>query len=58
MQKLRNSIGSKFQASFLQLWKTWMMMGTSVGLGENIGENIKNSVKVRLGHYNLKQHKP
>jgi predicted metallo-beta-lactamase superfamily hydrolase len=25
---------------------------------ENIRENIKISAKVRIGHYNLKQHKP
>jgi hypothetical protein len=53
MQKLRNSIRSKSQ-TILQLWKTWMIMWTSIGLGKNIKENIKISANMRLVHYELK----
>jgi hypothetical protein len=42
----------------LQLWKTWMIMWTSISL-EKISDRvcIKISAKEHLGHYKLKQHK-
>jgi hypothetical protein len=56
MQKLRNSFRSKSKTSFaglehlddnVYISKVW----------DNITENIKISAKVRLGHYDIKQHK-
>jgi hypothetical protein len=38
--EVRNSIKSKSQRS-LQLWKTWMIMWTSVGLGEILERKSK-----------------
>jgi hypothetical protein len=41
----------------LLLWKTWMIMWTSILFGENIRENIQFSAKESLGHNKLKCHK-
>jgi hypothetical protein len=46
MQRLRNSIRSKSQTR-LQLWKTWMIMWTTIGLGK-ILRRISNFQSKRM----------